>query len=147
MPSGQVAAADARSVRQPTMSVQQAIKRANKVLPGVPAPGGEPDIRWKRIIDVSVYVDSDPEPVWTFIEHWGGHESEDLRTAVGLCLLEHLLGHHFDLIFPRVERRAAEDPLFAYTFRTCRKMGQAETPEHAARWDALLTRVPGSSAA
>jgi hypothetical protein len=129
------------------MSVQQAIKRANKVLPGVPAPDREPDIRWGRIIDVSVYVDRDPEPVWAFIERWGGHESEDLRTAIGLCLLEHLLGDHFDLIFPRVERRTAKDPLFAYTFRICRKMGQAETPENEARWDALLTRLSGSSAA
>jgi hypothetical protein len=129
------------------MSVQEAIKRANKVLPGVPAPDRQPDIRWDRIIDVSVYAESDPEPVWTFIERWGSHESEDLRTAIGLCLLEHLLGYHFDLIFPRVERRAAEDALFADTFRTCRKMGQAETPENEARWEALLQRISGSSAA
>ena len=129
------------------MSVQRAIKRADQVLPGVPAPDGETDLRWQRIIDVSVYVDTDPEPVWAFIERWGGHENEDLRTAIGLCLLEHLLGYHFDLIFPRVERRAAEDPMFAFTFRTCRKMGQAEAPENEARWDALLQRVPGSSAA
>ena len=119
------------------MSVHTAIKRANKVLPGVPAPEREADIRWQRIIDVSVYVDSDPEPVWAFIQRWGSHEDEDLRMAIGLCLLEHLLGYHFDLIFPRVERWAAEDLLFAYTFRTCRKMRQAETPENEARWDAL----------
>jgi hypothetical protein len=129
------------------MSVHKAIKRANKVLPGVPAPDREPDIRWDRIIDVSVYVDSDPEPVWAFIERWGSHENEDLRMAIGLCLLEHLLGYHFDLIFPRVERRAAQDPLFAYTFRTCRKMGQAETPENEARWGALLKRLSGPPAA
>jgi hypothetical protein len=129
------------------MSVQRAIKRAEKILPGVPALDEETDIRWQRIIDVSVYVATDPEPIWSFIERWGSHQDEDLRTAIGLCLLEHLLGHHFDLIFPRVERLAAEDSLFAYTFRTCRKMGQAETSANEARWDELLQRISGSSAA
>jgi hypothetical protein len=129
------------SVRQPIMDVYTAIKRAEAILPGTAAPKEELDPRWERILDVGQYLQSDPEPVWDFISRWGSHEDEDLRTAISLCLLEHLLGYHFDAIFPRVERRAAADERFADTFRHCRMMGQAEALENAARWNALLQRL------
>jgi hypothetical protein len=128
------------------MTVRKAIKRAEANLPGV-ATAGEWDPRWQAILAVGQYSQSDPEPVWSFIERWGQHEDAELRTAIGLCLLEHLLGYHFELIFPRVEQLALISLRFADTFGQCRKMGQAEAPEHAARWDALLARLnPGSAA-
>jgi hypothetical protein len=125
------------------MRLQKAIKKAEEILPGEP----ESELRGKRLLEISYHLDDQPEAVWKFIARWGRHESDDLRTDIGLYLLEHLLSHHFDLIFPRVERLATEDPLFAYTFRACRKMGQSETPENEARWDALLQRLASSSAA
>jgi hypothetical protein len=125
------------------MRLHKAIRQAEKAFPG----GRDSDLRGERLLEISRYVDSHPEQVWAFIARWGRHESEDLRTDIGLYLLEHLLSYHFDLIFPRVEQLASEDPRFAYTFRACRKMGQAETPANEARWDALLQRISGSSAA
>jgi hypothetical protein len=122
------------------MPVRNVIKRAEAKLRKVATPG-EPDRRWGAILDVGVYSDSDPEEVWGFIERWGQHEDADLRMGIGLCLLEHFLGSHFELIFPRVERVALASTLFADTFRYCRKMGQAESPEYEARWDALVARL------
>jgi hypothetical protein len=123
------------------MTVRKAIKRAEKLLPGVAAPEGEIDPRWQRIIDVGTYIDSEPEAIWTFVERWGTHEDEDLRAAVATCLLEHLLQHHFETIFPRVERLASSSRLFADTFSRCYRLGQAELPANAARFDALMKKV------
>ena len=129
------------------MTVDKAIKRADAMLPGVTATAGEVDPRWQVILGVGEYSQSDPESVWSFIERWGQHEDADLRMAIGLCLLEHLLGYHFELIFPHVEQVAMKSGRFADTFRHCRKMGEAKATDRAARWDALLARVnPGSAA-
>jgi hypothetical protein len=129
------------------MTVHKAIKRAEAILPGVAAPEGETDERWQRIIDIGMYIESDPEPIWNFVARWGNHEDEDLRMAIGTCLLEHLLQAHFDAIFPRVEQLATVNPHFAHTFLICRKMGQAELPSNQARWDSLVRHISGSSAA
>ncbi len=73
------------------MDASQAIRYANSILPGVPAPEGEEDPRWQAIIDVGEFIQSDPEEVWTFLSRWGAHSDPDLRTAIAACLLEHLL--------------------------------------------------------
>jgi hypothetical protein len=123
------------------MSVQDVIERANAILPGRAAPEGQRDWRWQCIIDLGEYVESNPEEVWAFVAHWGGHRDEDLRSAIATCLLEHLLEHHFDVIFPRVEQRALGDKRFGAMFSICAKCGQAELPKNAPRFDALKAAV------
>jgi len=123
------------------VGVRAAIKRAEAILPGEPAPEGECDPRWQAIIAIGDYIPTEPEAVWGFIRAWGGHSQEDLRTAVATCLLEHLLGEAFAPTFPRVERLALNDPLFADTFLRCWKLGQADEPSNAARFDALCERL------
>jgi hypothetical protein len=120
--------------------VDNAIGRAESILPGVPAPEGAEDPRWQAIIDVGNYIESDPEPLWAFIARWGTHEDEDLRAAIATCLLEHLLDAHFDLIFPRLAALATSNALFADTFSRCWKCGEARRPENAARFDDLVRR-------
>jgi len=71
------------------------------------------------------------------VDLWGANQDADLRAAIATCLLEHLLEHHFELIFPRVERRVSVDKLFADTFTRCAKFGQSDLPENARRFDAL----------
>jgi hypothetical protein len=122
------------------MTLREAIAHAEAVLPGTPAPEGERDERWQRIIEVGTYIRDEPEPVWEFVARWGAHEQEDLRTAIATCLLEHLLEHHFALLFPRVEQLADIEPRFADTFTQCWKLGESLSPENAARFDALRTR-------
>ena len=86
-----------------SMTVEQAIEEAERVLPGVVAPDGELDPRWQVIIRVAEFIDSDPEAVWAFAAKWGQSEDDDLRMAISKCVLEHLLEYHFDLFFITIE--------------------------------------------
>jgi hypothetical protein len=118
--------------------VEDAIEYAEGLLPGVAAPEGENDPRWQAIIEVERFIKTDPEPIWRFISNWGSHENEDLRVAIGVCLLEHLLELHFDEYFPKVEEMTRADRHFADTLSRCSKMGKAQDPRNAARFDRLL---------
>jgi hypothetical protein len=122
------------------MTVQEAIQRAEAILPGTPGPPGKEDPRWQAIIAISEFVETNPDEVWNFVARWGSHEDEDLRSAVTTCLLEHLLEHHFGLIFPRVERAVKQSSLFAEMFRSGAKFGQSESPDNAKRFDWLQTK-------
>jgi len=119
------------------VSVTTAIERAHAVLPGSPAVEGQEDARWQAIFRIGDYIESDPEPVWDFVRHWGSCPDEDLRDAIACCLLEHLLEFHFALLFPRVERAVKEDPFFADTFSRCWKLGQARDGANSQRFDQL----------
>jgi hypothetical protein len=119
------------------MSIQAAIRDAEWRLPGVAAAEGEEDPRWQAIIAVGDYVESDPEPVWTFADTWGRSDDPDLRSAIATCVLEHLLEHHFDLIFPRVERAVVNSREFADCFSQTWALGQTEIPKNRERFDAL----------
>ena len=119
------------------MTVVEAISEANAILPGIAAPEYAHDPRWQAIIAIEDFVESDPEPVWAFVARWGTHDDGDLRAAIATCLLEHLLEHHFALVFPRVEDLVRRDPSFGDTFAMCFKFGQSTLPENSARFDHL----------
>jgi hypothetical protein len=123
------------------MSVQDAIRVAEALLPGEPAPEGEKDPRWQAIIAVADFVPTEPEAVWEFVRAWGSHPQEDLRDAIACCLLEHLLEYHCATIFPLVEKLALKDPLFGDMFLRCWKFGQSDEPANAERFDALRQRL------
>jgi hypothetical protein len=120
------------------MTVEEAIQRANEILPGQEAPEGETDPRWEAIIAVGNFIEANPEEVWRFAHQWGQHVDEDLRTAIGTCLLEHLLESHFDLLFPRVEIAVKSSPEFADAFSRSWKFGQASEPSNQVRFDKLM---------
>jgi hypothetical protein len=120
------------------VSLAEAIKQANRLLPGEPAPPGEQDPRWQAIIEIGEYVESDPDGVWRFVRQWGSYPQDDLRDAIATCLLEHLLEHHFNRVIARIEEWARRDPAFGNTLSRCWKMGNAERPANARRLDALL---------
>ena len=90
------------------MDVREAIRNAERLLPGEPVDEGQ-DPRWQAIITVGEYIETEPEALWSFIRRWGSHPQEDLRDAVAACLLEHLLEYHFALYFPQVEKCARAD--------------------------------------
>lgn len=122
------------------VSVDEAIRAADALLPGVPADDGH-DPRWQAVIDVGEFIESDPEAVWGFVRRWGNHPQEDLRAAVAACLLEHLLEYHYAAYFPRVEQFALADPLFGDTVRRCGQFGQTREPGHAERFAGLIERL------
>ena len=120
------------------MSVANAIKYATSLLPGTPAPDGDEDLRWQAIIEVASYSESDPEDVCAFVLRWGGHPQEDIRNAIACCVLEHLLEHHFKLIFPRIQEAVKRNKLFADMFCRCWKFGESEGPENKKKIDDLM---------
>ena len=128
------------------MSVSRAIRRAERVLPGKKAPEGELDPRWQAIIGVADYIRQHPNEVWRFTRKWGSHANTDLRTAVATCLLEHLLEHHFDSIFPLVSEACRQSRRFADTFSRCAEFGQASERGNRERFRELARRVSGCSA-
>ena len=95
---------------------------------------------------MSEFIQTDPEPVWSFASRWGSSPDEDLRMAIATCILEHLLEHHFDDFISRVELAAHADSFFADTVSQCWKFGHAEDPERAARLDRLVAATRGRKA-
>jgi hypothetical protein len=119
------------------MTVQETILRAEAAIRECPLPQAGSDSRWQAIIQVGHFIESDPEPVWSFIQTWGNTDDPDLRMALATCLLEHLLEHHFDQFISRVEDQAKRDRMFADTVRHCWKFGLAEEPSRTARLQRL----------
>lgn len=120
--------------------LKKAIRRAERILPGKPAPEGENDPRWQAIMRIEDFVETQPEAVWAFARRWGKHANPDLRSAIAVLLLEHLLEYHFDLIFPSVEGEVRTSKRFKDTLKRCWKLGQAKNPRNAAKIDRLLRR-------
>ena len=127
------------------LTVQEAIEAAERILPGRTALEGTKDSRWQAVIEIGNFVADQPETIWPFVLKWGSHEDEDIRNAIATCLLEHLLEHNFDLLFPRVEAAARSNAHFADTTARCAKFGQAEEPTRAARFDCLRAEIRGRS--
>ena len=122
------------------MGVRQAIREANALLPGEPVEKGT-DPRWQAIMVVGDYIETEPEAVWGFIRHWGGHPLVDLRNAVATCLLEEMLRRHFAPYFARVEELAMAEPPFGDMFLRCWRLGQADEPGNAEQFESLVQRL------
>jgi hypothetical protein len=126
--------------RAKTVRVEEAIAAADVVLRGHAAPEGETDPRWQAIIAVAEFITTDPEPVWLFALKWGRSQDEDLRAAIGTCVLEHLLEHHFDRYVAKMEAAVLADAHFAATTAMCFKFGQSESSAaRSARFNRLMT--------
>jgi hypothetical protein len=126
-------------------TVHQAIAAAERILPGRAAPDGAEDPRWQAMIAVGDFVETEPEAVWSFAQRWGTSTDDDLRSAVATLILEHLLEHHFEVMIARMEDAALNNELFADTVCRCWKLGQAEEPSRAARFDGLIASIRASS--
>ncbi len=111
------------------MGITQAIRKAEKMLPGARALEGTKDARRQAILAIGNYVEDRPHDVWQFVRRWGTHPSEDVRRAIASCLLERLLENHFDLIFPFVENTSIRSKRFAGTFRSCTEFKRLLEPE------------------
>jgi hypothetical protein len=122
--------------RRAPRTVQEAIARAEAVLPGVKARDGDFDPRWDAIENLARFVDSEPDAVWAFAAKWGCHRSVDLRAAIGVILIEDLVQAHFDLVFPRLVAKVRENERFAGAAATIYNSGL--DPGRAARLGRLL---------
>ena len=128
------------------MNVFQAIRKAERLLPGKVAPDGQSDPRWQAILRVEDHIEQHPEEVWRFTRKWGAHANADLRTAVATCLLEHLLAYHFSRIFPLVSEASRQSARFADTLGRCWEFGQTRRPRNSKSFRELRREVCGPSA-
>jgi hypothetical protein len=90
---------------------------------------------------VGEYIDEQPLEVWRFARKWGAHANKDLRAAIAVCLIEHLLEYHFEQIIPLVEAACDESKRFAYTVTVCSEFGQTKGTENRLRFHRLLRRI------
>jgi hypothetical protein len=121
----------------PEAELRYRIRRAERLLPGRPAPKGKTDWRWQAIGKMERFVETQPEPIWEFINKWGRHPQADLRTAIGVILLERLLDQHFSAFIDRVETAVRESKRFKDTLGRAYWIGEAAWPPNARRLDAL----------
>jgi hypothetical protein len=128
------------------MTVTAAIRKAERILPGKEAPEGELDPRWQAIIGVAEHVERHPDEVWCFTRKWGAHANADIRTAIATCLLEHLLEHHFDRMFPLVSEACSRSMRFAGTFSRCGEFGQSRSRRNVRQFRALQKNLRGLTA-
>jgi hypothetical protein len=142
----------------PRNSAIVALSRLERILPGHPvrdADTGDP--RWLGMLAIQDrFIVSHPEEIWAFILRWAKHPQSDLRDAVACCLLEHVLEHHFHLLFPRVRAAAEKSRRFTDTLSRCYWLGDAAIPQNARSLDRLVgekrprlrqRRVPADPAA
>jgi hypothetical protein len=122
-------------------AVEKTIKNAERLLPGIPANDSESDPRWKAIIDIGEYIQTEPQAVWLFIRKWGMNSNEDLRMAIATCLLEHLLENHFKEFFPAIKDACRKSKRFASTFRMCGKFGQTTQLENLKVFNELQSKL------
>jgi len=103
--------------------------------------------RWQAAIALGEIAVSDPDSVWPLVVRHGSRRHKDVRTAIGVCVLEEILEAHFDSFFPRVSATVRGDHLFRDTFSYCYKTGQAKLPRNAKRWRNLLRETDDKAAA
>jgi hypothetical protein len=123
------------------MTVFQAIRQAERVLPGKVAPDGQTDPRWQAIMRIEEHIQDKPVEVWRFARKWGTHANADLRTAIATLLVEHLLAFHFSRIFPLVSEACRESTRFADTLSRCWALGQAKRPQNMRRLRGLVRDI------
>jgi hypothetical protein len=125
-------------------SLQRAITHAERLLPGRPAPRGKRDPRWQAIIKIGEFIESYPVEVCNFAMKWGRVRHRDLGGAIHCCLIEHLLEHHFDIVFPIMRREAFKNLWIADSFMPYSpyfQFGQAELPKNVARLKRLAREL------
>ena len=105
------------------------------------------DRRWQAAIRLGELVHPEPDAVWPVVARWGTSDDSDTRMAIATCVLEHLLEHHFEMLFPRVEQLALADRRFADTVRSCWRFGQSAEAANGARLKALQERLRSHGAA
>ena len=100
------------------------------------------DTRWQAAIALGQFCETHPTAIWPLVEKWGSSEDEDTRTAIATCVLEHVLECHFEPFFAKTAKliRQGNAP-FADTFCGCWRLGQADQPANAAKFDRLKAKA------
>jgi hypothetical protein len=94
---------------------------------------------WKAAADICEFVQAEPDLIWPLVVKSGSSDEKDLRMAIATCVLEHLLGEHFDDYFLKLEELVnAGNRNLRSTLNFCWKMNQSEEEKNSLRWDKLI---------
>lgn len=108
-------------------------------------PDRNRDIRW-GILTIALcprLYEWDVSELWPLVIKWGSVENTDIRNAVGVCVLEHILESDFQEYFGRAKRLIeGGNKRFAYTLACCGKFGQAVEANNSAEFDAFFASLP-----
>jgi hypothetical protein len=119
------------------MDAVEAVRVAERLLPGEGPIADESDPRWRALLALRGHVRTEPDLVWEFVRRWGSAPDMSLRHALAVCLLQELLALHFLSYFPRVAEQVHDEHLFADTFLRCGRHGQAALPAQSEVFDEL----------
>ncbi len=76
--------------------------------------------RWVSLHVVSELIETQPDLVWKIVSQYGDSKDDDMRTAIAVILLEHLLDYDFDKYFPKVKKEIQRGRLrFIDTLSLC----------------------------
>jgi hypothetical protein len=126
---------EGRSIKE--MSDEKAIDKIK--LLEVELFSGDEKRYWKAAADACEYVQKAPNLIWPLVVKAGSSEEEDLRMAMAACVLEHLLGEHFEEYFPKVKELInAGNRNLRSTLEFCSKMDQSEEERNSSQWDELV---------
>lgn len=90
--------------------------------------------RWSAAAELSEFVVEYPDLLWPLVVRQGSSEHEDLRMAIATCVLEHILEHHFDEYFPKLESAIRSgNAALKRTLARCWKFGDSEVPSNSER--------------
>ena len=99
-------------------------------------------VQWAAAAAAGELIQERPWDVWRLVLRHGASQNEETRSAVATCMLEHLLENDFETFFPLLENQIrAGKLLLGDTLRRCWKLGRAEEPRNAKRWDKLVRDV------
>jgi hypothetical protein len=94
-------------------------------------------VRWQSFLLMGSFIENNPELIWPIVEKWGCVKNRDIRVGIGVCILEHLLEHHFSEYFPKVQSTIEEGNIrFIYTLAACYNL--AKDPKDAVAFDRVL---------
>ena len=88
------------------------------------------------------YAGTHPKKLWLLVAKWGTVRNYDIRRGIACCVLEHILEHHFDPYFDQSLAHIQHgNRRFAYTLAYCWKLGEAELPVNATRFNAFKSEA------
>ena len=98
--------------------------------------------RWAAAEAATEYVYAEPDKIWPLAIRFGWSDELDLRQAIASCVLEHVLEHHFETFFPRLEAEIRSgNANLRHTLKLSWKLGRSEIAANSAQWDTLLSET------
>ena len=108
-------------------------------------PDRSENIRW-GILTIALsprLQEWDCSDLWPLVVKWGSVRNTDIRTAVGVCVLEHILESDFTEYFGKARQLIeAGNNRFAYTLFHIGKRGESNEPQNSREYDEFFAALP-----